>query len=97
MDVDVDLLGGKLQVEERDRHAADHQQPPIGLAQGVAQRAIADIAASQEEELALVARPALRRVGDIAPECILSSRLSTQSSDSASSRPKKTAIRSRFP
>src|SRR5271157_5691706 len=68
MDVDVNLLGWDLQVQERDRIAPGHQQPAVGLAQGVAQRPVADIAAAQEEELALVARPALRRVGDIAPE-----------------------------
>ena len=55
MDVDVNLLGRNLQVEERDRIPPDHQQPAVGLAQGVAQRPIADIAAAQEEELALVA------------------------------------------
>ena len=62
VDVDVDLLGRDLQVEERHRHPADHQQAAIRLVERVAERAVADVAAAEEEELPLGGRPALRRV-----------------------------------
>ena len=68
VDVDVDLLGRDFQVEERHGRPADHQEAAERLGQGVAERAVADVPAAQEEELALGARPALRGVADVAPE-----------------------------
>ena len=53
MDVDVDLLGRNLQVEKRHRHPADHQQAAIGFVERMAQRAVANVAARDEEELPL--------------------------------------------
>ena len=68
MDIDVDLLGGDLQVEKRHGHPADHQQAAIGLVEGMAERPVTDIAAPQEQELSLGGRAALRRVGDVTPQ-----------------------------
>ena len=68
VDVHVHLLRRQVEVEERHRHPADHEEPAIRLAQGVAERAVADIAAADEEVLPLAARSALRGVGDVSPE-----------------------------
>ena len=98
VDIDVDLLGRDVQVQERHGHPADHQQAAIRFVQRVAQRAVADITAAQEQELPLGASTGSATGGRRSPRgASRSSRPSTQSSDSASSRPKKTAIRSRVP
>ena len=68
MDVHVDHFGRHLHRQKGDRLAADHQQPAIGLAQGVLQRPVADVPAVEKEILHPVVAAALAGMGRIAGE-----------------------------
>ena len=75
--------------EKRDRIAAHHEQPAIGLAQGVLQGMVADVAAVEKQVLHAVIAAALAGMGHVAAVRTSPSLLSTQISRSASSRPKQ--------
>ncbi len=64
MHVDVDHLGRHVDPQKRDRIAPREQQPAIGLAQGVLQRAIANRAAVEKQILQAGVGPAVVGGGD---------------------------------
>ena len=68
MHVDIDLGGGHVEIEERDRLASDHQQPAIGFGQRVLQRAILNPAAVEEQILSFAGRFVLAGMRDVAPD-----------------------------
>ncbi len=68
MDVDVDLIGRKLQKQKGDRISARHQQPAIRLAERVLQRAVLDEAAIEEQILALPRRTVFAGMANVTPQ-----------------------------
>jgi len=66
VNIHVDQLGRHVEPQERDRVAPGHQQPAIGLAQGVLQRAVANETTVEQQILHPVVRPTVGRVGHVA-------------------------------
>ena len=68
MNVHVDHVGRHFKRQQRDRIAACHQQPTVGLTQGVLQSPVADEAAVEKQVLHPVVAAALARMGHVAGE-----------------------------
>ena len=68
MDVHVDHVGRHLDGEKGDRIASHHEQPAIGLGQGVLQGVVADVPAVEEQVLHAVIAAALAGMGHAAAD-----------------------------
>ena len=66
MDVHVDHLRRRLDAQEGDGKAAGHQQAAIGLAEGVLQRSVADVAAIEQQVLHAVVAAAVAGMAHVA-------------------------------
>src|SRR5439155_2668735 len=68
MDVHIHMIGRQFQEQERDGVSAGHEQAAIGFLQGVAETAVANPSAIDEQILHLGVAALVRRIGNVAAQ-----------------------------